>query len=149
MQNERFDAIPIPEELDSAVKAGIQEGIRQQRKLYRKQIILRYGTIAAAALIVICAGVLLVSDPSLAAKLPFKAATGGWDVYMNTFGDPQLPVRATLKTRDVVNANCKACHAATNMEVASMDVKPYCVDCHRNIQHMRMKPISTRMVADE
>ena len=33
MQNERFDAIPIPEELDSAVKAGIQEGIRQQRKL--------------------------------------------------------------------------------------------------------------------
>ncbi len=71
MQNERFDAIPIPEELDSAVKAGIQEGIRQQRKLYRKQIILRYGTIAAAALIVICAGVLLVSDPSLAAKLPF------------------------------------------------------------------------------
>ena len=86
---------------------------------------------------------------NLAAKLPFKAATGGWDVYMNTFGDPQLPVRATLKTRDVVNANCKACHAATNMEVASMDVKPYCVDCHRNIQHMRMKPISTRMVADE
>ena len=71
MQNERFDAIPIPEELDSAVKAGIQEGIRQQRRLYRKQIILRYGTIAAAALIVICAGVLLVSDPSLAAKLPF------------------------------------------------------------------------------
>jgi len=30
-----------------------------------------------------------------------------------------------------------------------MDAKPYCVDCHRSAQHMRMKPISTRMVADE
>ena len=71
MQNDRFDAIPIPKELNSVVKAGIQEGIRRQRKLYRKRIILRYGAIAAAALIAICAGVLLVSDPSLAAKLPF------------------------------------------------------------------------------
>ena len=52
-------------------------------------------------------------------------------------------------TKDVVNANCKACHFATNENVASMDAKPYCVDCHRSAQHMRMKPISTRMVADE
>ena len=37
----------------------------------------------------------------------------------------------------------------TNVNVASMDAKPYCVDCHRGMQHMRMKPISTRMVADE
>lgn len=28
-----------------------------------------------------------------------------------------------------------------------MDAKPYCVDCHRNMAHMRHKPISTRTVA--
>ena len=70
MQNDRFDAIPIPKELDSVVKAGIQEGIREQKRLRRSRIILRYSAVAAAALIAICAGVLLVSDPSLAAKLP-------------------------------------------------------------------------------
>ena len=70
MQNDRFDAIPIPKELDSAVKAGIQEGIREQKRLRRSRIILRYSAVAATALIAICAGVLLVSDPSLAAKLP-------------------------------------------------------------------------------
>ena len=70
MQNDRFDAIPIPKELSSAVKAGIQEGIRQQKKLHRNRAALRYSAIAAAALVAICAGVLLVSDPSMAAKLP-------------------------------------------------------------------------------
>ncbi len=70
MQNDRFDAIPIPKELDSAVKAGIQEGIRQQKYLKKKKSMLRYSLIAAAALIFICAGVFLVSNPSLAAKLP-------------------------------------------------------------------------------
>ena len=56
-------------------------------------------------------------------------------------------VPLSARTRDVVNENCKACHFATNSEVASMDAKPYCVDCHRNMAHMRHKPISTRTVA--
>lgn len=86
---------------------------------------------------------------SLGAKLPFKAQVGIHDVLANTFGNPEFPVVALEKTKNVVNENCKACHANTNTEVASMDVKPYCVDCHRGMQHMRMKPISTRMVADE
>lgn len=70
MQNDRFDAIPIPKELNNVVKAGIREGIREQKKLHRNRAVLRYSAIAAAALIAICAGVLLVSDPSMAAKLP-------------------------------------------------------------------------------
>ena len=82
-------------------------------------------------------------------KLPFKAKEGARDFYMNTLGDVDLPIVAGMATKDVVNANCKACHFATNENVASMDAKPYCVDCHRSAQHMRMKPISTRMVADE
>ena len=71
MQNERFDAIPIPRELGSVVKAGIQEGIREQKRLNKNKRMLRYGTTAAATLAVVCAGVLLVSEPSLAARLPF------------------------------------------------------------------------------
>lgn len=85
---------------------------------------------------------------NLAAKLSFKAAAGTKDVYMNTLGRPGDVIPASQSTKDVVNANCKACHTMTNMQVASMDSKPYCVDCHRNVQHMRMMPISTRKVAD-
>lgn len=86
---------------------------------------------------------------ALLEKLPFKAMEGIRDVVSNTMGNPALPLIAGLHTKDVVNANCKACHAMTNMNVASMEAKPYCVDCHRGVQHLRMKPISTRMVADE
>jgi len=49
----------------------------------------------------------------------------------------------------VVNANCMACHSQTNVNVASMDAKPYCVDCHKGMAHMRMMPISTRTVAND
>ncbi len=70
MQNDRFDAIPIPRELSRIVQAGIQEGIREQRKLHKSKLLLRSGVTAAAALAVVCAGVLMVSNPSLAARLP-------------------------------------------------------------------------------
>lgn len=85
----------------------------------------------------------------LLSKLPFKAMEGTRDVWVNTLGNPQLPLFANLTTKHVVNENCKHCHAMTNINVASMDAKPFCIDCHRNVQHMRMKPVSTRMVADE
>ena len=84
----------------------------------------------------------------LASKLPFKVAEGLRDVVGN-FSGKEVSVPVSLRTKDVVNANCKQCHAMTNREVASMESKKYCVDCHRNIAHMRAKPISTRMVAYE
>lgn len=71
MQNDRFDAIPIPKELDQAVKIGIWNGMREKRRLHRKKAALRYGASAAALLAALCAGMLLVSEPSFAAKLPF------------------------------------------------------------------------------
>lgn len=86
---------------------------------------------------------------ALLAKLPFKAKEGARDFFSNNVGTVELPLLAGLETKNVVNTNCKACHAMTNIDVATMEAKPYCVDCHRNVQHMRMKPISTRMVADE
>lgn len=85
---------------------------------------------------------------NLAEKLPFKAVSGTWDVYMNTLGKIELPLKAGENTRQVVNANCKTCHHMSNTTVASMDVKGVCTDCHRNVQHMRMKPVSTRSVGD-
>lgn len=71
MQNDRFDAIPIPKELDQAVKTGIQKGMREKRRLRRKKTALRYGASAAVLLAALCAGILLVSEPSFAARLPF------------------------------------------------------------------------------
>jgi len=85
---------------------------------------------------------------TLSSKLPFKAASGLNDFVGNLAGK-EISVPVSLRTKDVVNNNCKQCHAMTNMDVASMEGKKYCVDCHRNIAHMRAKPISTRMVAYE
>ena len=83
---------------------------------------------------------------NLLAKIPFKAKEAIRDVVYNVQG-ADLPLGPNSVTREVVNANCIACHARTNVDVASMNVKPYCVDCHRNVAHMRHKPVSTRMVA--
>ncbi len=85
---------------------------------------------------------------SIPEKIPFKTAAGTKDMYINTFGNPELPIKAGESTRKVVNDNCKTCHHMTNSAVASMSVKEMCTDCHRNVQHMRMKPISTRSVGD-
>lgn len=70
MQNDRFDAIPIPKELNHVVKIGIQEGIRQRKRHHRNKILLRHSAIAAVLLAILCIGALLVSNPVLAVKLP-------------------------------------------------------------------------------
>lgn len=88
------------------------------------------------------------SPHNLLAKLPFKAREGLRDVIANAQGK-DAPLLPGLATRDVINENCKSCHSATNSNVASMDAKPYCTDCHRNVAHMRSKPVSTRMVAHD
>ncbi len=85
---------------------------------------------------------------NLISKIPFKATEALKDFTSNMQGK-DVALSISVRTKDVVNANCKACHAITNMNVASMEAKPYCVDCHRNVAHMRQKPISARMVADE
>lgn len=79
----------------------------------------------------------------------YKAYTGVNDVAINTLGSPVLPVHATTGMKDIINANCRRCHTGVNQNVDSMSAKPYCSDCHRNVPHLRAKPISTRMVAYE
>ncbi|MDE5939383.1 MAG: DUF4179 domain-containing protein [Lachnospiraceae bacterium] len=70
MQNDRFDAIPIPKELTQAVKTGIRTGMKEKKRLHRKRTALRHGVSAAILLTALCAGILLISEPSFAAKLP-------------------------------------------------------------------------------
>ncbi|MDR2054831.1 MAG: NapC/NirT family cytochrome c [Desulfovibrio sp.] len=81
-------------------------------------------------------------------RLPFKAREGIRDFFANLSGK-DLPYPVADATRRTINENCKSCHAQTNMTAAAMIAKPYCVDCHRNVAHMRLKPVSTRMVAYE
>lgn len=78
-----------------------------------------------------------------------KAFIGVNDIVCNTFGWYEYPVVATSSMKDTINENCKRCHVSVNLNVNSMNVKPYCTDCHRNVPHMNAKPISTRMVAYE
>jgi cytochrome c nitrite reductase small subunit len=83
----------------------------------------------------------------LANKLPVKANIGISDIVAENFGDVRYPIAASQSMKDIINANCKSCHAATNLDVASMESKRYCTDCHRNVPHQRTQPVSTRMVA--
>ena len=81
------------------------------------------------------------------AKIPFKAKAGLEDFLGNLAGNDVTP--PSMTTRDMVNANCIACHAQVNANVFSMTAKPYCVDCHRNIAHMRHQPIAKRIESYE
>lgn len=83
---------------------------------------------------------------NLAAKLPFKAQEGIRDFVANLQGK-EAPLLARTATRDVVNANCRACHGVANTNV--MMAKPYCVDCHKGMAHQKKLPISFREAADE
>ncbi|MDL2207621.1 NapC/NirT family cytochrome c [Desulfovibrio sp. OttesenSCG-928-F20] len=83
---------------------------------------------------------------NLVSKLPYKAEIGLHDVYVNTTGVPDL-IHSSAKMKDVIQANCRRCHASTVMDVA-MDAKPYCTDCHRSVPHNKKTPIDRRKAAD-
>lgn len=82
----------------------------------------------------------------LVRKIPFKAKEGFRDFVENIRG-ADVPFRAGLETRDVVNANCISCHGVTTGDV--MLSKPYCTDCHRGAAHSKKTPISFREAADD
>ena len=86
---------------------------------------------------------------NLISKLPYKAAIGLTDIFAENFGTVHYPLAASASMKDVINVNCTSCHAATNQNVASMESKRYCTDCHCNVPHQRTQPVSTRMVAYE
>lgn len=81
----------------------------------------------------------------LMAKIPFKIQAGATDIYNNIMG-ADLPIPPHKKYREAVRQNCINCHAPVNETVQSMNIKPYCTDCHRGVAHMTMNPISQRTV---
>lgn len=85
---------------------------------------------------------------ALLAKVPFKVQAAAADIYGNMTG-ADLPIPPHKKYRDVVRQNCINCHAPVNTTVQSMNIKPYCTDCHRGVAHMPMNPVSQRTVGYE
>jgi len=66
-----------------------------------------------------------------------KGRQGAKDVYAFTTGNIPVPIRASDKTREIIQANCIHCHEGL-VEDILMGNQPfdrYCWDCHRNIAH--------------
>lgn len=82
------------------------------------------------------------------AMVAFKTKAGVSHVSRYITGGIDDVIRATDKTKEVVNQNCLRCHQMTNINVA-MDAKESCIDCHRQVPHFAKNPIRERMVAGE
>ena len=84
---------------------------------------------------------------AIAQKLPYKAAVGMHDIYVNTTSTIPDLIHTQQKMKDVIQENCRRCHVGTTMTVA-MDAKPYCTDCHRAVPHNKKLSIDRRKAAD-
>lgn len=66
-----------------------------------------------------------------------KGRQGAKDVYAFVTGDIPLAIRASDKTKGIVQENCIHCHE-DSVESIVMGAQPfdrYCWDCHRDIAH--------------
>lgn len=73
---------------------------------------------------------------STVGKLASKARVGLGHIYYNNFASSKIPdvMQATDWTIDVVDENCKSCHASI-LEDVSHDAKDLCTDCHKGLPH--------------
>lgn len=71
-----------------------------------------------------------------------KARNGFWHSYYFTSGTFDEPIRATPKTRGIVEANCRRCHEAIVQAMgASSPSGPdgvSCIRCHASVGHMEL-----------
>jgi len=66
-----------------------------------------------------------------------KGRQGAKDVYAFVTGNIPLAIRASDKTKGIVQENCIHCHE-DSVESIVMGAQPfdrYCWDCHRDIAH--------------
>ena len=66
-----------------------------------------------------------------------KGRQGGKDVYAFTTGNIPVSIRASDRSKKIIQSNCLRCHEQT---VESITMGPqafdrYCWDCHRNVAH--------------
>ena len=66
-----------------------------------------------------------------------KGRQGAKDVYAFTTGNIPVAIRASEKTRGIIQSNCIRCHQTT-VETVMMGAQPfdrYCWECHRAVSH--------------
>jgi cytochrome c nitrite reductase small subunit len=74
---------------------------------------------------------------ALIPKYITKAQSGYHHVTAFVSGNIPAAIRAKPHSKDVVQENCKRCHAATidNIDISPMAGERYCFDCHRSSAH--------------
>lgn len=66
-----------------------------------------------------------------------KGRQGAKDVYAFTTGNIPVAIRASDRSKSIIQSNCLRCHEAT-VDSIVMGAQPfdrYCWDCHRNVAH--------------
>lgn len=66
-----------------------------------------------------------------------KGRQGAKDVYAFTTGNIPVAIRASERTKEIIQTNCIRCHEDT-VETVMMGAQSYdrnCWDCHRNVSH--------------
>jgi cytochrome c nitrite reductase small subunit len=66
-----------------------------------------------------------------------KGRQGAKDVYAFSSGHIPVAIRASEKSKVIIQSNCVRCHEET-VESVVMGAQPfdrYCWDCHRNVSH--------------
>lgn len=68
-----------------------------------------------------------------------KGRQGAKDVYGFTTGNIPIAIRASEKTKGIIQTNCIRCHKNTveniMMDPGGQPFDRYCWDCHRNVAH--------------
>jgi cytochrome c nitrite reductase small subunit len=79
---------------------------------------------------------------SFVGKYYTKAKNGFWHSYYFTTGTFEEPIRATPKSREIAEANCRRCHEPV---VAAMGTPAHagtpdlsCVRCHGSVGHLEL-----------
>lgn len=66
-----------------------------------------------------------------------KGRQGAKDVFAFVTGDIPMQIRASKKTKEIIQANCVHCHesAAETVVMSTQPFDRYCWDCHRDVAH--------------
>ena len=66
-----------------------------------------------------------------------KGRQGAKDVYAFTTGNIPVAIRASEKTKNIIQTNCLRCHEATveSVMMGPQKFERYCWDCHRSVSH--------------
>lgn len=74
---------------------------------------------------------------NLAVYYAEKGRQGAKDTFAFVTGNIPIAIRASDKTKSIVQANCVHCHedSVENIVMAAQPFDRYCWDCHRDVAH--------------